>query len=122
MNGASLPTEAIFLLFLAAWAGFLFFSFSRNAALKRRWFALYVAALGLVLGGVATFAAARSRTMESLIVVFPALALWGFLTVRQIRFCDACGASVHRLGALRDPPKSCPKCGAPLERTGGPPK
>ena len=105
--------------FLAVWvlwallglASFVFFTFHRNAVLKRRVWRVGVPVLGVAfLGLVAWF----TRSAVMLLFALPAVALITFLNLRSVRFCDACGQTVYTHGWIQAM-RFCPGCGAPLE-------
>ena len=52
---------------------------------------------------------------EFLCVAVPMVALITWLNIRAIRFCDACGRTLHNQNPF-SLPTFCSKCGAPLRQ------
>lgn len=104
----------IFPYFIAVWAALglgtlAFLHFNRNAALKRRvWPLISLGSSVLFLG----FAWQMGFKGEMLFVAVPMVVLITLLNIRNTRFCDACGSTLHKQVISRD--KFCPKCGAAL--------
>jgi hypothetical protein len=97
-----------------------FFLISRDARLKRRlWPAYPIGASILMLA----FLWLEGAPSELLYLAIPVFALGAFLSLRAVKFCDACGATVTNLWrtAWRLPPaRCCPECGASLQQRAGP--
>jgi hypothetical protein len=88
----------------------IFFTFSRNAPLKRT----LLPYIGVLLGGLfLAWPLMAGFPLQAFYSFVPLVAGVVFLNVRAFQFCDACGATV-RGGALSSRPKFCTKCGASL--------
>jgi len=117
-HGVNGQTE--FLLFglvmLAIASAYAFFLISRNAKLKRRLWPAYA------IGGpilILAFFWLMGLPNELLYVATAVFALGALISLRAVKFCDACGATVDNLWRaawLLPPARFCPKCGASLEQ------
>lgn len=94
-------------------AGFVFFTFSRNARLKRRVWPFFNLLDGALLLAIAEGMAMPKSWFYGFI---PIVTLIVFLTMRSRRFCDACGRTLRHQGILR-PAAVCLRCGAPMAHT-----
>lgn len=99
-------------------AGFVAFYRGRDVGFKRRWFPWFVIlGCALFLAFSSTLAALQARSWEGLrplVFVGPGVLLVGFMAVRSTRFCGRCAAMAYGPTPF-GLPKSCPKCGAPIE-------
>ncbi|MCH9827845.1 MAG: hypothetical protein K0U79_08880 [Gammaproteobacteria bacterium] len=103
----------IFTLWVLFGVGFAaFFYFNRNAALKRRVLTPCLTAQGLLFLGFAVY---LGTPKQFLLIAVPGVFLITLINIRAIRFCDACGRTLHNQ-SLFSPPKFCSKCGASLQR------
>jgi hypothetical protein len=108
-------TQGVFLVFFAVWALLClgsagFFLFNRNASLKRRVLPPLLIFTGLVFLG---FMLLMCFPPEVFTVAVPMIVLITLLNMRAIRFCDACGRTLHSQNPF-SAPKFCSKCGAQL--------
>ena len=111
------PTKAQIYVpwFFAVWgviclSGLAFFTFNRDAALKRRVFLPMLLFSDVVFLG---FLLLVGTPREFLLVAVPMLALITVLNLRAVRFCDGCGRTLHSQNPF-SVPRFCSKCGAPI--------
>jgi hypothetical protein len=107
--------DSVFLPFIVVWiaiglAGALFFWRSRDTALKRRVYPVFLIGSALVFLAFIFFG---TRIGSGGLIAIPIVVLGVAMNLRQVRFCDACGRMVRGSNPLA-PPKFCPGCGAPL--------
>ena len=107
--------DDIFLIFFATWVvlgvlSFAFFTFNRNAALKRKVWTPFVVATALIFVGFIWLVGAPSQVLY---VAGPAVALITMLNIRTTRFCDSCGRTIFAQNPFSRP-EFCHKCGAKL--------
>jgi hypothetical protein len=86
----------------------LFFSFSKNARLKRRAWPWY-----LVCCDAALIVAACYTDPGALVLVIPGLITITILNLKLTKFCDSCGKTIA--GRLMKEPVACSRCGADLD-------
>ena len=108
--------SGIELAFLVVWialaiVGTVFFRFSRNAKLKRRLFPRYVVTAWLL---VLLYVGYYARSWQMFLLVAIIATLFLSLHIRQVRFCDTCGATSFDTGWFSRP-EYCGRCGAPFE-------
>lgn len=96
---------------LLVFASSVFFSLNKNAALKRRIYPPFVIAAGFVPVGLLAFLRVPAEFVVGAGIVIAAL---GALTIRTVKFCDACGRTAHSQNPFA-PPKFCSKCGAGIK-------
>lgn len=102
-------------VFMAVWIGlgvvsWIFFSRSRDAALKRRVLRWGHIAASILFTGFVVLITGESWF---LLVLVPAVALITFLNIRLTKFCGSCGATLYNANwfvRLR----FCQRCGKPL--------
>jgi hypothetical protein len=105
-----------FQLFMGVWVALVlgsmaFFSFNKNTALKRRvlpYFVIFTSVLFII------FVWATGAPAQVFYVFIPAVALIGFINIRNTKFCDSCGRRNYGPN-LFSPARFCSKCGAPLK-------
>ena len=108
--------QALFFVFIAVWAvlgigGAMFFTRSRDAALKRRLYPVFLIGAALVFAGF-VIAVTKGAGIGPVLMI-PILIVIVALNLRQTKFCDACGRTV-RGSSPTALPKFCLHCGAPL--------
>jgi hypothetical protein len=106
-----------FAIFVCVWAILgvataVFFTFNRNAQLKRVVFPPFVIGIGVVFATFVWLMHGRHHP-DSLILLVPGVTMVTLLNLWITRFCDACGRTVVNRGGFSRP-KYCHKCGAPL--------
>jgi len=106
--------EKVFAAFAVFWialsaAGFLFFHFNRNAALKRRIFPIFVITAAILFGSFIQYTSAGHT--QILFLAIPMILLVSLLTLRRIGFCSACGRTIYERPVFSGSPP-CPHCGA----------
>lgn len=108
--------ERVFPIFLAVWvvlglSSAAFFFLNNNAGLKRRAWAPFCIAVGLLF---LIFTALMGFPQHVFLIAIPAVALITILNIRHVKFCSACGKTVYSQNPF-SPPKFCSKCGATLQ-------
>ena len=101
--------------FLATWvviilSALVFFTFNKNAALKRKMWTPYLVGVGILFVGFIWLEGPPPRVLS---MDAPAVALIVIYHIWSTRFCDSCG----RTNLTQNPfsrPKFCYKCGAKL--------
>lgn len=116
-NGAPAPPPW-FIALIIVWVilaliSFLFFQFSRNAAMKRAVRLPLIIVVGIVFAAFLYYQVGRQQP-EILYIAIPAIILISFLNVRMVRFCDSCGKTIYQQ-FLFSRPRYCPYCGAKLD-------
>ncbi len=106
--------EKVFVAFAIFWialgvAGFLFFHFNRNAALKRKVFPIFVLTAAIVFGSFVQYTSA-GRT-QILYLAIPMILVVSLLTIRKTGFCGKCGRTIYQRPIFSGSPP-CPHCGA----------
>lgn len=101
--------------FMVAWAAYgllgLPLYFGRNLTLKRRYLRPYMIGAGaLFVGGMLL----TGFPVFMVILAVPAVAIVTVVNLKQIQFCERCGATVVR-SAFFQKSKFCSRCGAPIE-------
>jgi len=91
----------------------VFFTFNRNAALKRRIWPGFIIGGGLLFVSFVYFSVGQQQP-ELLYFLLPMTALVSFINIRSTRFCDACGRTLTRQPILKRT-QFCPHCGAELK-------
>jgi len=110
------PMNSIFPIFFVVWVflsigSALFFLLNRNAPLKRRVLPPFLISTGVIFIGFVWLSGAPPAF---LLIAVPGVALISFLNIRCIKFCDACGRTIHNQNPF-SPSKFCSKCGAPIQ-------
>lgn len=90
--------------------GFLYFQLDGDAERKERFHPPFVIGVGIVF--LVTMAVSGAADM--LFVAIPFVALLGWLTIRNTRFCHACGRTNRTAQWSR--PRYCSACGSALDR------
>ena len=106
-------SDQIFPIFVATWVvlgilSFAFFTFNKNAALKRKVRTPFVVAVGILFVCFVWLAGAPSKVLY---VAVPAMALITMLNIRTTRFCNSCGKTIYTQNPFSRP-EFCYKCGA----------
>ena len=105
---------AVFPVFIAVWAalgigGFVFFTRTKDIALKRRTFPRFVIGAGVLFGLVI----AAMAPWPAVLLFTPFIGAITWLNIRMTRFCDACGKTlIHQMWWSKM--NFCPFCGAKL--------
>jgi hypothetical protein len=96
----------------AVWviSGFSFFSFSKDAKTKRKWWPWFHIVIAILLACIVYEIGAPASFMAIAAVMITLLTL---INIRTTKFCDACGGTLSRQN-LFFPPKNCSRCGAKL--------
>jgi hypothetical protein len=107
--------DHIFRIFVAMWVvlgslSFAFFTFNKNATLKRKVHAPLVVAVGVIFVGSVWLMGVPKHFLYTAI---PAVALITMLNIRTTRFCGPCGRAVFSQNPFSRP-EFCQKCGARL--------
>ncbi|MFS2134503.1 hypothetical protein [Duganella sp. Dugasp56] len=106
----------IFPIFFGVWMvlclfSAAFFSFSKNAKLKRKVWPPFTIGTAILFVG---FVWAMDSPSQTFLFMIPVVALIVFLNLRSAKFCDACGkTNMSRNPFFRS--RFCSKCGAKLE-------
>ena len=111
-----LDTEQGFPVFFIVWIALtigsgLFFWLNRNAELKRKVLPPLLLVAGALFIG---FIWVSGAPVNLLYIAIPLVALITILNIRGIKFCDACGSTLHSQNPF-SPSKFCSKCGAELK-------
>jgi hypothetical protein len=87
-----------------------FFVFSNDAALKRRVWPVYI------IGSSVLFLGLAAVVIHPFVIcgLGPFAALFAFLALRRMRFCNACGATIWNRNMFMKS-NFCANCGARLE-------
>ena len=99
-------------LVVAAFAVSAFFRVSRNTALKRRWWPIWLWTTTVLFGVFGWYVA--GVLLALFLTVASVLLNWRLL--KRMWFCDHCGSTVMSYSLVDGPLTSCPSCGAPLGR------
>jgi hypothetical protein len=84
------------------------FFFNRDAKLKRRLWGPFVILAGVLFTGFTWLMGAP------ILFVGPAVLAITLLNLRSVKFCDACGRTIHSPNPF-SPASFCSKCGAELK-------
>ena len=90
-----------------------FFYFSKNAPLKRKIWPPFVIGSATLFTAFAWYMSGESTGFAY--IGIPMIVLITALNIRNVRFCDSCGKTIHNTNPF-SPAKFCPKCGAGLNK------